>query len=192
MKWLARKITTYAETGDSAAFLTQPTFDRMADRYRPRSMHIGAGLMIAILVALTVAVGLLAPKLLHDGHLLWFGVETKAVVRTATLTEQGRSKTGTPRYRLVATYEFRDASGTRREGTASRNDLSTPVHWQPGETIMIHYDPAQPTRSTLDHNLRIDVYALLLFLPFLLLVPGGFGGLYLYRYLKWRRRPVQR
>src|SRR5262245_42339922 len=106
---------------------SQAAFERWANGRPRRGLLITNWIFGLALLLLFAAVGGLLPKLLGEGRLLWRGTETTATVRNAELREQSRSTTGIQRYNLTVTYDFVAADARRYEGTARRNDLSTPV-----------------------------------------------------------------
>ena len=187
MGWIRDRIDRLAQSDERFAVLTQPTFDRWTAGRSRRAMAVTDVLLSLVLAVLLAGVSALLPRLLHEGRLLLTGIETLATVRAAELTEQSRTRGGTQLYRLVVTYEFTGTDARRHQGSSYRNDISAPVRIEAGQPIAIFYDPANPEVSTIDHNLRTDVVALALFLPFIALVPGGLIAIYLYRTLRWRR-----
>ena len=141
-----------------------------------------AALMLLLPAATAFAIAVMGPRLVREGALLWFGTETTGIVRNAALDEVGKFKGGAPKYRLTLDYTFA-VDGAEISGTTVRNDIRTPPSFAPGDAIGVFYETADPRNSVAEHNLRIDVYALLLFLPFLAVI--GFG-LPLFYYLSWR------
>lgn len=131
-----------------------------------------AAVLLLLATATMFAIAVMGPRLVREGALLWFGTETTGIVRNAAIQEVGKFKGGAPKYRLTLDYTFA-VDGTEIAGTSVRNDIRTPPSLAPGDPIGVFYEAGDPHNSVAEHNLRIDVYALLLFLPFLALI--GFG-----------------
>ncbi|MGD9805185.1 MAG: DUF3592 domain-containing protein [Hyphomicrobiaceae bacterium] len=125
-------------------------------------------------LATVFALAVMGPRLVREGSLLWFGAHTVGTVREAKVEQSGSFKGGEPKYRLVLAYEFSTPDGRRHVGTGIRNDLRYLPNLPPGSPIGVFYDAANPARSVVEYNLRTDVYALVLFLPFLGVVSFGF------------------
>ncbi|MFM2423152.1 MAG: hypothetical protein RL291_1682 [Pseudomonadota bacterium] len=138
-----------------------------------------AALLSLIVVTCGLAIAVLGQRLVREAPLLWFGVDGQATVTAADLRRSGSFRDGAPKYWLVVDYRF-DVGGVGYRGQTSRNDLRDPPDFKPGDAIAIRYDPRAPTNSVADHNLAIDVYALLLFLPFLAIVGVLFPLIYLW------------
>jgi hypothetical protein len=124
--------------------------------------------VLTLLPAVTLfAFAVMGPRLTREGALLWFGTFVDGTVRSANVTEVGKFKNGAPKYRLIITFDFPTPDGRRHDGSTERNDIGSLPTLQPGDKIGVYYDETRPDRSVADYNLRTDVYALLLFLPFL-------------------------
>ena len=123
----------------------------------------------------------------RKGSLLWFGTRAEGTVRQIALEEVGKFKDGAPKYRLVIDYRFVASDGVGYGGSTTRTDVRTPPDLSAGDAIGVYYSPAKPTNSVAEHNLRIDVYALALFLPFLGLMGIGWPLFWAYRFARWRR-----
>lgn len=186
MGWLAERLERTARRNEGLVFLSQPAFDAWAAARKGWQLTASALAFGFLLLALLVLVVVMGPRLLREGRLLWSGVSDEAIVLTSDFRFQSTGRGGRQLYQLDVTYEFMGPDGRHHQGKAHRGDLQTEVDWKPGDRIRIHYDLRHPENSTIDHNLVIDVVALALFLPFLLLVPGAMAGLFLYRYLRWR------
>jgi len=138
-------------------------------------------LLVLLLMAAVVlfALAVMGPRLVREGRLLWFGTRADGAVLEAVFERSGTFKGGAPKYRLVLRYGFRTADGRPFTGTTVRNDIREPRGLETGDPMVVYYDPAFPGNSVADYNLRTDVYALALFLPFLtaigLLVPAWFA-----------------
>ena len=68
--------------------------------------------------------------------------------------------------------------------------MRTPPGLSAGDAIGVYYSPANPANSVAEHNLRVDVYALALFLPFLGLMGVGWPLFWAYRFWHWRRQDM--
>lgn len=157
-----------------------------------RPMRIMCVLVLSLLpVATLFAIGVMGPRLVREGTLLWFGSTANGTLRVASVEQVGTFKYGEPKYRLTLNYTFSPPDGRRLSGTTVRTDIREPPTLKPGDPIGVHYSRANPQRSVADYNLRTDVYALLLFLPFLTVVGLGLpalGLLTLLRAIRVRRR----
>ena len=147
-----------------------------------RAKRAWALLVMLLLPAATLyAFAVMGPRLANEGSLLWFGAYAEGAVRRAIVEEAGKFKGGAPKYRLTVDYEFPTPSGRRHVGSTMRWDLRDPPDLKPGDAIGVYYRQATPDRSVADYNLRTDVYALALFLPFLavfgLALPGWYAWL---------------
>jgi len=168
--------------------ITQPQFDTWANATKRRNLvALGAALLL-IAVCCAAAIVIMGPRLVREGSLLWFGTHTEGTVRDIGLKEDGKFKGGAPKYRLTIDYSFTAADGTRHEGTTVRTDVRDPPDFKPGDPIGIYYSAANPTSSVAEHNLRIDVYALALFLPFLGVMGMAWPLMWGWRFWCWRRR----
>jgi hypothetical protein len=172
----------------SRIFISQPSFDGWANDATARARFATCAVMLLMAVAGSAAVTIMGPRLVREGALLWFGTRTDGVVRNVTLVEVGKFKGGAPRYQLTIDYRFTAADGGEHYGSTVRGDVRTPPSLQPGDGVGVYYQARNPANSVAEHNLRTDVYALLLFLPFLAVV-GIAGPLwFLLLYRTWRRR----
>lgn len=171
----------------SRIFLPQPQFDAWADA--AKAWHrIGFGVVMVLLAAACVAAWtFMGPRLLREGTLLWFGTHAEGTVREIGLKEDGRFKGGDRKYRLTIDYSFTAADGSRHQGTTVRTDVRTPPEFKPGDPIGVYYSAANPANSVAEHNLRTDVYALVLFLPFLAVMGIVWPLFWTYRTWRWRR-----
>lgn len=165
----------------------QRGFEIWMDKASRGKRVITAAVMVLLAAATAFAIAVMGPRLVREGALLWFGTETTGVVRNAAVREVGKFRGGAPKYRLTLDYTFA-VDGAEIAGATERNDIRTPPSLAPGDPIGVFYEASNPRNSVAEHNLRIDVYALLLFLPFLAVI--GFG-LPLFYILAWRaeRRP---
>ncbi len=168
--------------------ITQSQFDTWANATKTRNLYALAAAMLLIAVCCATAIAIMGPRLVREGSLLWFGTRTEGTVRQTKLEEVGKFKDGAPKYRLTIDYRFVAANGSRHEGSTTRTDVRTPPDLSAGDSIGVYYSPANPTNSVAEHNLRIDVYALALFLPFLGLLGIGWPMFWAYRFSRWRRQ----
>lgn len=181
------RLARLAHSSESFALLTQPSFDEMAARHSLNAMRFGAAGMTFVLAVLVLVVGVMAPRLIREGRLLLFGEAATATVTASTATYTGTSKSGVPLHRLEVDYTFL-VGGQSVNGSALRTDVQSPEPFKTGERIAVLYEARDPTNSTIAFNHATDVVALALFLPFMVLVPGTFGLLWLHRYRRWRRQ----
>jgi len=169
--------------------ITQNNFNAWAESVKPRTRALTAFFLMLVAVACSAAIIVMAPRLARESALLWFGKHAEGVIKSADVIEVGKFKGGDPKYRLRLAYEFPAEDGTAHAGLTQRDDIRTPPGLKPGDAIGVYYSAATPTNSVADYNLRTDVYALLLFLPWIALF-GILGPLfYLYRWRQWRRAP---
>jgi hypothetical protein len=165
----------------------QSSFDAWASRARRRDLVL-AGLAVLLLgAACTAAVAVMGPRLVREGRLLWFGAYTQGVVESSTLRQVDTFKDGAPKYDLTIDYRFVAGTGATYRGSTHRGDIRTPPDFEPGDAIGVFYEAANPANSVAEHNLRTDVYALLLFLPFLIGVGVGLALWYFVRLWRWAR-----
>ena len=184
MAWIRTRLARLAAAHEKYAFFTQSAFDSFASGRSRRAMALGATVLAGVGALLIAAAVLMSPRLFSEGSLLLFGTETEARVIKARLVEQARTKSGAPRYRLDVSYELATPQGERFAGAATRTDMATAVRFAPGDGIRVVYDPRNPTHSTIVHNLHVDVIALSLFVPFLLIM-AALSWLYVHRWWSW-------
>lgn len=171
-----------------AVFITQSQFDAWANATRRRNVYALGMALLFIAAACTAAIVIMGPRLVREGTLLWFGTRAEGAVRQIKLDQIGKFKGGAPKYRLTIDYRFVAANGAGYEGSTIRTDVRDPPDFTSGDTIGVYYSAANPANSVAEHNLRTDVYALLLFLPFLGVVGIGWPLLWLPRFWRWRRQ----
>ena len=82
------------------------------------------------------------------------------------------------------------ADGVEHPGSTVRGDVREPPSFQPGDRVGIYYEARNPANSVAEHNLRTDVYALLLFLPFMAVL--GIAGPLWFLFLCWTWRRQRR
>ncbi len=147
--------------------------------------------LLLLPVATLFALAVMGPRLVREGNLLWFGSTANGTLRAIDLVEVGRFKDGAPKHRLTLAYAFATPDGRSHTGITVRTDIRYVPTLKVGDPISVYYEPAHPDNAVADYNLRTDVYALLLFLPFLSLIglglPGLYGAMFL-RSLRERRR----
>jgi hypothetical protein len=172
----------------SRIFIRQDSFDAWANTAKTRTLVAISVLMLMVALACSAAVVIMSPRLVREGPLLWFGAKTDGVVQNVKLVEVGKFKHGDPKYQLTIDYRFSASDGIERPGTTVRSDVRTPPSFQPGDRVGVYYQVGNPANSVAEHNLRTDVYALLLFLPFMAVV-GIAGPLwFLLVCWNWRRK----
>ena len=167
--------------------MSQGVFDAWAEGVKPRHLVIAVVVMLLLLGTCLFALAVMGPRLVREGSLLWFGTYTEGELVRSTATEAGAFKDGAPRYMLKIDYKFKTAGGQSIAGSTTRTDVRTVPEWSPGDPVGVFYDAGDPANSVAEHNLRIDVYALALFLPFISLI-GIFGPIwYVARWRNWRQ-----
>jgi hypothetical protein len=169
-------------------FPGQSRFDAWAQETRSSRIAILSALLLFIAASCATAVAIMGPRLAREGMLLWFGTRTDGIVEQMKAEEAGRFKGGAPKYRLTIDYRFVAADGSAHAGTTMRGDVRTIPSYAPGDTIGVYYDPAAPGNSVAEHNLRSDVYALLIFLPFLTLVGIAPALWFFLLLMRWKSR----
>jgi hypothetical protein len=167
--------------------ITQTQFDTWANATNSRSLYALGVALLLIAIACATAVAIMGPRLVREGSLLWFGTRTEGTVRQTKLEEAGKFKGGAPKYRLTIDYRLVASDGVARDGSTTRTDVRTPPEFSAGDPIGVYYSPSNPANSVAEHNLRIDVYALVLFLPFLGVMGIGWPLFWAYRFSRWRR-----
>ncbi len=168
--------------------ITQAQFDAWANATKPRNLYALAIALLLLTVCCTAAIALMGPRLVREGALLWFGTHTEGTVRQIKLEEVGKFKDGEPKYRLTIDYRFVAMNGSSYEGSTTRSDVRTPPDLTAGDPLGIYYSAANPASSVAEHNLRIDVYALVLLLPFLGVMGIGWPLMWAWRFWCWRRQ----
>lgn len=169
-------------------FITQSQFDAWAASAKARHLYALGAVMVILAVTCVAAVVIMGPRLAREGMLLWFGTQTEGTVRQIKLEEVGKFKGGAPRYRLTIDYRFVATDGAGYDGSTTRTDVRSPPELSAGDPIGVYYNHADATNSVAEHNLRTDVYALLLFLPFLGVMGIGLPLFWAYRSWHWRRQ----
>jgi hypothetical protein len=142
---------TRAKPGDTLAIeydSTDPTSSRRAGT----EAHAGWGLLIlggiGGLFSL-VGVSLATIAWVKSGQrtrLVRFGTPALGVVGDVIENDSALKAAGT--YRL--TYRFTDANGQTWEGRGPPQPWSLAARWDPGETILVLYDPRNPRRNEPD------------------------------------------
>lgn len=170
----------------------QSSFDAWASAAKRRHLVLAGAAFLLLGMACTAAVVVMGPRLVREGRLLWFGTYTQGTVESSTVRRIGTFKDGAPKYELTIDYRFITPAGGPYHGRTLRGDVRTPPDFSPGDAAGVFYDAANPANSVAEHNLRIDVYALLLFLPFLIVVGLGSALWYLVRWWGWASRRATR
>jgi hypothetical protein len=171
-----------------ALFISQAQFDAWANAAKRWHLYALGVALLFVAAACTFAIAVMGPRLVREGTLLWFGNHAEGTVRQIELVEVGKFKGGAQKYRLTIDYRFAAADGTRHDGSTIRTDVRDPPDLTAGAPIGVYYSPANPANSVAEHNLRTDVYALLLFLPFLGVVGIGWPAFLSFRIWRWHRR----
>jgi hypothetical protein len=170
-----------------AVFISQAQFDAWANAAKAWHRCAAGVAFLFVALACLAANIVMGPRLVREGTLLWFGTYAEGTVRQIKLEQVGTFKGGAPKYRLMIDYRFAAADGTRHDGTTIRTDVRDPPDFTTGTPIGVYYSPANPTNSVAEHNLRTDVYALALFLPFLGVMGLVWPLFWTYRTLLWWR-----
>ncbi len=171
----------------SRLLIRQDQFDTWANATKSRSLYALGAAMLLLAVCCATAIVITGPRMVREGSLLWFGTRAEGAVRQTKLEEAGKFKDGAPKYRLTIDYRFVASDGVGYEGSTTRTDVRTPPDLPAGAPVGVYYSPANPANSVAEHNLRIDVYALALFLPFLGVMGIGWPLFWAYRFSRWRR-----
>jgi len=170
--------------------ISQNNFNEWANGTKPRTRVLTGILLFFVLVACSAAIVIMGPRLVREASLLWFGTEASGVIQSAEVAEIGKFKGGDPKYRLSIAYDFTASDGNAYEGLTQRGDIRYPPELKSGDPITIYYSRDRPQNSVADYNLRTDVYALLLFLPWIALF-GILGPVFYFRrWSAWRRNMV--
>lgn len=171
----------------SRLFISQPQFDAWANAAKAWHRYAACIAVLFVALACITANVIMGPRLVREGSLLWFGTYAEGTVREIGLKEDGKFKDGATRYRLTIDYRFAAADGSRHDGTTIRTDVRDPPDFRPGDPIGVYYSPTNPANSVAEHNLRTDVYALVLFLPFLGVIGIGWPVFWFFRHWRWWR-----
>lgn len=169
-------------------FITQAQFDAWANGTKRRYVHALSAALVLLAASCVAAYAIMGPRLVREGSLLWFGTYTEGTVRQMKVEDVGKFKGGGTKYRLTIDYHFVTADGSHHDGSTVRTDVRTPPDLSSGDPIGVYYSAANPANSVAEHNLRIDVYALLLFLPFLGVMGLGWPLFWAWRLWGWRRQ----
>jgi hypothetical protein len=168
-------------------FITQAQFDDWANAAK-RWHRVGVGfLVLLVAIGCTAAVVIMGPRLVREGSLLWFGTYAEGTVDQMKVEEHGKFKGGAQKYRITIDYHFTTADGSRHDGSTIRTDVRDPPEFKPGDAIGVYYAPSNPTNSVAEHNLRTDVYALVLFMPFLGVMGTTWPLHWAWRHWRWHR-----
>lgn len=170
----------------------QREFDLWADGLSRWKIALTSLLLVLVAVASLAAVVVMGPRLVREGTLLWFGDRVAGIVRSVDVEEAGRFKYGDLKYRVFLGYEFSAADGRRFAGVTERNDIRYLPDLKIGDEVGVFFDASDPSRSVAEYNLRTDVYALVLFLPFLASIGVLMPGWYFARLRNWRARRASR
>jgi hypothetical protein len=169
-------------------FISQAHFDLWANGTKRWHLYLLGAAMPLLAVCAIAAIAIMGPRLVREGSLLWFGTYTEGTVREMKVEEDGKFKGGAPKYRLTIDYHFTAENASRHDGSTIRTDVRDPPDLKPGDPIGVYYRPSNPGNSVAEHNLRTDVYALLLFLPFLAVMGIVYPLLWAWRWRAWHHR----
>lgn len=164
-------------------FWRQSNFDAWANATKRRYLVLLAVAVLLLGAAGAIAAAVMGPRLVREGSLLWFGTHTTGVIDSSSVERIGSFKDGAPKYQLTIDYSF-VIDGATYSGRTLRGDVRTPPEFEPGDQTGLFYEATNPANSVAEHNLRTDVYALALFLPFLVVI--GFGSTLLFAVRFWR------
>ena len=168
-------------------FISQDQFDAWANGTKRVYVYGLNVALIFIVMCVGAAMVIMGPRLVREGSLLWFGLYAEGTIQQMTVEEAGKFKGGAQRYRLTLDYSFTAANGVRHDGTTFRTDVRDPPDYKRGDPIGVYYSIENPANSVAEHNLRTDVYALALFLPFLAVLGIGWPIFWAVRFTRWRR-----
>jgi hypothetical protein len=172
------------------AMFNQPAFNKFGSLH-PWVAHFGTaffGLILALgtFTAIFVAI----PIHLSSRHLVQHGVEASAITDDISILSYKSGKANKQMYETTLRYHFTARDGHRYDGT-SKLDTPQRVSVEKGAQITVLYDDGNPQhnewRMAALVNARSDFFiwlglASVVFLWF---------GLYIYRYLRWRRSCVE-
>jgi hypothetical protein len=172
----------------TGVFWQQSRFDAWADAAKTRHIVMLLSAVLLLAAAASFASISMGPRLVREGQLLWFGSYTDGVIEQSTVKQVGTFKDGAPKYELTIDYTFTAPDGETYRGTTFRSDVRWPPDLKAGNPAGIFYEAANPSNSVAEHRLRTDVYALLMFLPFLLVTGFGSALFFLLRVARWKLR----
>lgn len=179
----------FGVSGLTAHYLIpQGAFDAWANSTKSRTLTVTGLLLLLVAIACSAAIAVMGPRLVREGSLLWLGSKAEGAIKSAAAVRVGAFKDGAAKYQLTIDYDFVASDGSPFAGQTQRSDVRTPPEFVPGDPIGVYYDRANPLNSVADHNLRTDVYALLLFLPWIALFGIALPLFYLRRWWNWRQQ----
>lgn len=175
-----------AEAGKDVLW-RQASFDAWANTTRRRYLVLTGLVLLLLAATCTFAISVMGPRLVREGNLLWFGAYTQGTIEESAVRRVGSFKGGAPKYDLTIDYRFTTDAGVSLSGRTHRGDIRTPPEFSPGDAVGVFYGRTNPANSVAEYHLRTDVYALLLFLPFLAVVGLGSALWYFFRFWRWIR-----
>jgi hypothetical protein len=140
-----------AKPGDTLAIeydSTNPETSRRAGT----EAHVDWGLWIlggigSIFAAMGISLAAIAfVNARARARLIQYGTPALGIAGEVVENDAALKVSGT--YRLL--YNFTDASGQTREGRGPAQPWSLAARWDPGETILVLYDPDNPSRNEAD------------------------------------------
>lgn len=183
--------TTALSRGLSAMALTQTDFDNWASSVEPWKVGYTRWMLTLILGAAILGMLLLAPPVVREAKLLWFGERAEGWVTSVDVQLRGSTKSGSPIYRVDLGYEFETTLGARHAGKTSRTVNAVKPEFDIGAAVTIYYDAGDPRRSVAEYQLRSDVYGAFFLLGLIALSGIALPALWLRRFAGWRLRHVR-
>jgi hypothetical protein len=184
---LWKRIARWLKSHPLMAMFNQPAFNKFAALH-PWVAHFGTaffGLILALgtFTAIFVAI----PIHLSSRHLVQHGVEISAIINDISTHSYKSGRANKQMYETTVRYHFTARDGWRYDGT-SKLDTPQRVGVDKGAHITVLYDASNPQdnewRMAALINARSDFFVWLGSASLLFL---GWFGLYIYRYLRWRR-----
>jgi hypothetical protein len=174
--------------GEPRWFKRQSEFDAWAERTGRGKMAWLIVAMVLLMVATVAALAVMGPRLMREAPLLWYGIEAEATIDRVRVEAAGSFKDGAKKHRVTIDYTFVGPHGVSFSGQTERGDVRFLPEFETGQRLLIRYQPDNPKNSVADYNLAIDIYALLLFLPFLAVIGLGYSSMVLIFALRRRLR----
>ncbi|MFN3868990.1 MAG: hypothetical protein ACK4MF_07995 [Hyphomicrobiaceae bacterium] len=170
--------------------MTEEAFDAWADHAKSWHLTVMRLSLLTSIATITLAIGLLSPRLAYEAPLLWFGEHVEGTIDDVSYEPTGARK-GVERFRMRINYTFQAADRRYYAGETQRDGIVYDQELTTGDAVGVYYFRNDPLWSVAEHRLRLDVYALLLFVPWLAFFGIALPVFYLGRLTHWRRRRAQ-
>ena len=143
-----------AKSGDDLAIEYDST-DPGTSRRAGTEVHAGLGLLllggIGALFAFAIGIPLATTALVQSvrrAHLVRHGIPALGIVSGVAKNDSALQVNGPGTYRMV--YSFKLENGATYDGRGPAQPWSLAARWDPGENILVLYDPRNPRRNEAD------------------------------------------